>query len=45
MVSYDCFATNLAKGNRTLGESVGFSEYTQTQQLIIHVVPVAQGTF
>ena len=26
MVSCDYYATNLAKGNRTLGKSVGFSE-------------------
>ena len=29
---------NLVKGNRTLGKSEGFSEYTQIKQLIIHVV-------
>ena len=38
MDSCDCYATNLAKGNRTLGKSVGFSGYTQNEQLIIHVV-------
>ena len=33
MVGCDCYATNLVKGNRTLGKSVGFSEYTQTQAI------------
>jgi len=31
-------ATNLAKGNHTLGKSVGFSEKHRPEQLIIHVV-------
>lgn len=33
MVSYVCYATKIAKGNRTLGKSAGFSEYTQTQAI------------
>jgi len=33
MVSCESRATNLAKGNRTLGKSAGFSEYTETQAI------------
>jgi len=32
-ISRVSLATNLAKGNRTLGKSEGFSEYTQTQAI------------
>ncbi len=38
MVSCVGYATKIAKGKRTRGKSVGFSEYTQNKQLIIHVV-------
>ncbi len=38
IVSCDCLATNLPKGNHTLGKSVGFSECHLPKQLIIHVV-------
>ncbi len=33
MVCCDCLATNLVRINRTLGKSVGFSEYRQTQAI------------
>jgi len=38
MVSCDCYSTNLAKGNQTLGKSAGFSECHLPEQLIIHRV-------
>ena len=46
MVSYVRYTTKIAKENRTLGKSVGFSEYTQnqaTRQPACPPVPVRTG--
>jgi len=40
MVSCESCATNLAKGNRTLGKSVEFSWKNKPKQLNIHVVVI-----